>query len=98
MRFWLPASLGLGLALLAAAPASAAIVPATAGAPEMVRTAVYLSMLAFLPAIVICMTSFVRTVIVPGAPHFWMWDPIDEPTSFPGSVAPRLLRFLQQQL
>jgi flagellar biosynthetic protein FliP len=30
----------------------------------MVRTALYLSMLAFLPAIVICMTSFVRTVIV----------------------------------
>jgi acetyl esterase/lipase len=41
---------------------------------------------------------FVRTVIVPGAPHFWMWDPIDEPTSFTGFVAPRLLRFLQQQL
>ena len=41
---------------------------------------------------------FVRTVIVPGAPHFWMWDPLDEPTSFPGFVAPRLLRFLQQQL
>jgi flagellar biosynthetic protein FliP len=50
--------------LLAASPAAAAIVPSTAGAPEMVRTAVYLSMLAFLPAIVICMTSFVRTVIV----------------------------------
>jgi acetyl esterase/lipase len=41
---------------------------------------------------------FVRTVIVPGAPHFWMWDPIDEPTSYTGFVAPRLLRFLQQQL
>ena len=41
---------------------------------------------------------FVRTVIVPGAPHFWMWDPLDEPTSFTGFVAPRLLRFLQQQL
>ena len=41
---------------------------------------------------------FVRTVIVPGAPHFWMWDPIDEPTSYIGFVAPRLLRFLQQQL
>jgi acetyl esterase/lipase len=41
---------------------------------------------------------FVRTVIVPGAPHFWMWDPIEEPTSFTGFVAPRLLRFLQQQL
>lgn len=41
---------------------------------------------------------FVRTVIVPGAPHFWMWDPIDEPTSHTGFVAPRLLRFLQNQL
>jgi len=41
---------------------------------------------------------FVRTVVVPGAPHFWMWDPLDEPTSFTGFVAPRLLRFLQQQL
>src|SRR5262249_50109056 len=41
---------------------------------------------------------FVRTVIVPGAPHFWMWDPLDEPTSFTGFLAPRLLRFLQQQL
>jgi flagellar biosynthesis protein FliP len=53
---------GVGVAL--ASPASAAIVPTSAGAPEMVRTALYLSMLAFLPAIVICMTSFVRTVIV----------------------------------
>jgi dipeptidyl aminopeptidase/acylaminoacyl peptidase len=41
---------------------------------------------------------FVRTVIVPGAPHFWMWDPLEEPTSFTGFLAPRLLRFLQQQL
>jgi acetyl esterase/lipase len=41
---------------------------------------------------------FVRTVIVPGAPHFWMWDPIDEPTSYTGFLAPRLLRFLQNQL
>ena len=53
-----------GLALMLSSPASAAIVPANAGAPEMVRTALYLSMLAFLPAIVICMTSFIRTVIV----------------------------------
>jgi acetyl esterase/lipase len=41
---------------------------------------------------------FVRTVIVPGAPHYWMWDPIDEPTSYTGFLAPRLLRFLQDQL
>jgi acetyl esterase/lipase len=41
---------------------------------------------------------FVRTVIVPGAPHFWMSDPINEPSSYTGFLAPRLLRFLQNQL
>jgi acetyl esterase/lipase len=41
---------------------------------------------------------FVRTVIVPGAPHFWIREPIDEPTSDTGVVAPRLVRFLQNQL
>jgi acetyl esterase/lipase len=41
---------------------------------------------------------YVRTVIVPGAPHYWMWDPIDEPTSCTGFLAPRLLRFLQDWL
>ena len=41
---------------------------------------------------------FVRTVVVPGAPHFWMADPIDETTSYTGFLAPRLLRFLQDQL
>jgi hypothetical protein len=41
---------------------------------------------------------FVRTVIVPGAPHFWMRDPIDEPTSYTGFLAPRLVRFLQARL
>jgi len=41
---------------------------------------------------------FVRTCIVPGAPHFWMNDPIDEPTSFSGFLAPRLVRFLAERL
>jgi acetyl esterase/lipase len=41
---------------------------------------------------------FVRTVAVPGAPHFWMSDPIDEPGGFAGFVAPKLLRFLSEQL
>ena len=41
---------------------------------------------------------FVRTVIVPGAPHFWIREPIDEPTSYTGVVAPRLVRFLQARL
>src|SRR6202161_2913905 len=37
---------------------------------------------------------FVRPCIVPGAPHYWMNDPIDEPGSYCGFLAPRLLRFL----
>jgi len=41
---------------------------------------------------------FVRTCVVPGAPHFWMNDPIEEPTSFSGFLAPRLLRFLAERL
>jgi acetyl esterase/lipase len=41
---------------------------------------------------------FVRPVILPGAPHFWNSDPIDEPSSLPGFLAPRLVRFLQGRL
>jgi acetyl esterase/lipase len=41
---------------------------------------------------------FCRTVVVPGAGHFWIKDPIDEPRSFPGFFAPRLLRFLEERL
>jgi acetyl esterase/lipase len=41
---------------------------------------------------------YVRTVIVQSAPHFWMADPVEEPNSFAGSLAPRLLRFLAQRL
>jgi acetyl esterase/lipase len=41
---------------------------------------------------------FVRPCIVHGAPHYWMNDPIDEPTSFSGFLAPRLLRFLAEKL
>jgi acetyl esterase/lipase len=41
---------------------------------------------------------FVRPVIVPGAPHYWMNDPIEEPGSYPGFLAPRLLRFLAEKL
>jgi acetyl esterase/lipase len=40
----------------------------------------------------------VRTIIVPSAPHFWWADPIEEPNSFTGLVAARLLRFLSQRL
>ena len=38
-----------------------------------------------------------RTATV-DASHFWISDPLDEPGSFPGFVAPRILRFLQERL
>jgi acetyl esterase/lipase len=41
---------------------------------------------------------YVRPVVVQSAPHFWMWDPIEESGSFTGFLAPRLLRFLQDRL
>jgi acetyl esterase/lipase len=41
---------------------------------------------------------FVRSSIVPFAPHYWTGDPIDEPGSFTGFLAPRLHRFLLEQL
>ncbi len=41
---------------------------------------------------------FARSVILPGAPHFWMADPLDEPASWTGFLAPRLLRFLEANL
>jgi acetyl esterase/lipase len=41
---------------------------------------------------------FVRTTILQGAPHYFGSDPIDEPGSVSGYLAPRLLRFLQEKL
>jgi acetyl esterase/lipase len=41
---------------------------------------------------------FVRTCIVQGAPHYWMSDPIEEPGSYSGILAPRLVRFLAEKL
>lgn len=41
---------------------------------------------------------FVRTTIVQGAPHYFGSDPIDEPGSQSGFLAPRLLRFLAERL
>ena len=41
---------------------------------------------------------FVRTVAIPGAGHFWMSDPIEEPGSFTAHLAPRLMRFLAEKL
>jgi acetyl esterase/lipase len=41
---------------------------------------------------------FVRPCIVAGAPHYWMNDPIEEPGSLSGFLAPRLMRFLAEKL
>jgi acetyl esterase/lipase len=40
---------------------------------------------------------YVRTCVVE-APHFWLSEPLDEPGSFSGFLAPRLLRFLKERL
>jgi acetyl esterase/lipase len=41
---------------------------------------------------------YVRTVVIPGAGHFWITEPIEEPSSYTGVLAPRLLRFLDERL
>jgi acetyl esterase/lipase len=41
---------------------------------------------------------FVRPCIVDCGPHYWMNDPIDDPTGFPAFLAPRLMRFLAEKL
>ena len=41
---------------------------------------------------------FVRTTVLQGAPHYWGNDPIDEPNSYSGFLAPRLMRFLEEKL
>jgi acetyl esterase/lipase len=41
---------------------------------------------------------YARSVVLAGAPHFWIGDPIDEPGSHSGFFAQRLLRFLQARL
>jgi acetyl esterase/lipase len=41
---------------------------------------------------------FVRPCVVPGAPHYWMSDPIDVPGSYSGFLAPRLMQFLAERL
>jgi acetyl esterase/lipase len=41
---------------------------------------------------------FVRSCYVPGAGHYWLSDPLDEPGSYPAVLAPRLIRFLAEKL
>ena len=38
---------------------------------------------------------FVRTVVIPGAGHYFLTEPVDE-TSFNAIAAPRVLRFLKE--
>jgi len=42
--------------------------------------------------------TYSRRIVMPGAGHFFASDPHDEPGSFSGMAAPRILRFLQGQL
>ncbi len=41
---------------------------------------------------------FARSVVIPGAGHFWMSDPIAEHDSHSARFAPRVLRFLSEKL
>ncbi len=41
---------------------------------------------------------FARPMVLQGAPHFWNTEPMDEPGSFSGFLAPRALRFFQEKL
>lgn len=41
---------------------------------------------------------YVRPCVVTGAPHYWLNDPIDDPTGFTAFLAPRLMRFLAEKL
>jgi acetyl esterase/lipase len=41
---------------------------------------------------------YVRTVVIPGAGHFWITEPIEEPGSYTSVLAPRLLRHLEEAL
>lgn len=42
--------------------------------------------------------AYVRTCMVQAAPHFWGSEPLEEPGSFSGFLAPRLKRFLGERL
>jgi acetyl esterase/lipase len=41
---------------------------------------------------------FARTMVIPGAGHFWASDPIEEPGSYAAQAAPAMLRFLHDGL
>lgn len=41
---------------------------------------------------------YVRPCVATGAPHYWLNDPIDDPTGFTAFLAPRLMRFLVEKL
>jgi acetyl esterase/lipase len=42
--------------------------------------------------------NFTRTVPITNAPHYWISEPLDEPHSYTGFVAPKLLRFFAERL
>jgi len=60
---WLAGAVGMGCAVIVATPAWAAT-PGLGMSSDVVRTALILTLLAVIPSIVICMTSFVRIIVV----------------------------------
>ena len=36
-----------------------------------------------------------RTAIIPGAPHFWMGEPLDDPRNWVSAVSGQIVRFLE---
>lgn len=41
---------------------------------------------------------FARSIVIPGGPHFWVSDPVEEAGSIGSLVGPRMLRFLAASL
>lgn len=41
---------------------------------------------------------YARHVVIQGAGHFWVWEPLDEPDSHSGFLAPRMVRFFEAKL
>lgn len=64
IRRWIWGACAACMALACASPAFAASSPVAQGSSEIVRTALLLSLLAIIPALLICTTSFMRIIIV----------------------------------
>ncbi|KAF0177036.1 MAG: flagellar type III secretion system pore protein FliP [Hyphomonadaceae bacterium] len=81
---------------LCAGPAGAEAAAREPGVSQVVRTGVLLSTLAFIPAIMICMTCFVRIVIVLGMVRHAFGMPETPPNAVLVSLALLLTSFVMQ--